>query len=551
MAYVDNPNSNQDSGQVAGPNPLGSGSSQMVPEGDQSSQQTQGSTPIQSGSTSDSGASTTNKKAPKASSGMFTNIQKYVEKNKPQAQKISSAVTGDIGKQAESIRNATEQKQQQQQQIIDSNQQAVQQQTTEAQNLVSGIMGDQQQSPETSQIDRFQQLMQGPADTQKVENLNLAQEQAKTGALQKLAQGVNTEQGRRNLLGSTFQKQGDYTRGMSGLDQLITSGDRVARENLIKGTQGTVKDISDRVAQTGQQSRDAAAHYKDSVSDFGQRITDMAANPEQQLQGSIDAAHQQALAERAAIFGEDSPEYQEALASAQARIDQLGTLGGGSLGDFTNYIQKQMKAGTGVGWKGADHANVQNALNNMNEFEQTGKITLPGRTTVDSWGNKSTTPDKVLKGAEARDYMKNSSMMDLSHHKEREQVRELTNRLNKNIIGEDTESLYGLDSLGKNKGDLNLYNMYENLKNQYKGLGSAEDIVNRNVSKMAGGQSFEDIQSGADIQRLDTADQAQIDKINALKSLLGQEDILSKEQVGDQAYTSSEDIQNLLRKFGN
>lgn len=95
MAFVDDPNKNTGDNQIAGGSPLSSGGATPAATQDTGAQTSGGSSQpsqIQAGSQT----STTNKKAPKASSGMFTNIQKYVEKNKPQAQNIATAVTGDV-----------------------------------------------------------------------------------------------------------------------------------------------------------------------------------------------------------------------------------------------------------------------------------------------------------------------------------------------------------------------------------------------------------------------------------------------------------------------
>jgi hypothetical protein len=80
-----------------------------------------GSSAIQSSGQSvnqaQSKGASSSKKAP-ASSGMFTNIQNYVNKNQPQAQKMAKASTQDFSKQAADIRKATEDKQTQQKERI-------------------------------------------------------------------------------------------------------------------------------------------------------------------------------------------------------------------------------------------------------------------------------------------------------------------------------------------------------------------------------------------------------------------------------------------------
>src|SRR6056297_748965 len=60
-------------------------------------------------------ASQASQKAPganqKKGSGMFTNLRKYVQANKPQAQKIAGAVTQDFGQEAKKVQQELQTKQ--------------------------------------------------------------------------------------------------------------------------------------------------------------------------------------------------------------------------------------------------------------------------------------------------------------------------------------------------------------------------------------------------------------------------------------------------------
>ena len=94
-----------------------------------------------------------------------------------------------------------------------------------------------------------------------------------------------------------------------------------------------------------------------------------------------------------------------------------------------------------------------------------------------------------------------------------------------------------------------IYDAYENLKAQREQLGSADDVVKRNLKRQFG-QNYGKLAAGKDIGDYDLASQADVDRINALKGLLGQEDVITKQQLGDQDYVSTDAIQNLLKKFG-
>lgn len=103
MASDADPYKNSQSDSVAGASPLStSATPQATPTTDSSTSNTasQPST-IQSSSKTPS----TNTKAPKASSGLFTNIQKYVDKNKPSAQKLADSSVSDIRKTQEDLKN--------------------------------------------------------------------------------------------------------------------------------------------------------------------------------------------------------------------------------------------------------------------------------------------------------------------------------------------------------------------------------------------------------------------------------------------------------------
>ena len=294
MAY-DASNNKEEQQDVSGANPLGSagGATPSEPVAP-----TTAPTP-EMGTGSAIGAQqqqATNKKAPKASSGMFTNIQKYVQKNQPQAQKMSQAVTKDVGEQATDIRKQAEAKQAKTQGQIAANTAAQTQQKDFAQQQVSNIMSGATPS-ETQEADnkRFQDLMAGKvAGTSQVQGPSFAAENVKAQALGNLAAGARTEEGRKNLLRGTFGDQGkQYTRGMSGLDQLILGGDKQAREGLIGGIQGQAKGLQEGL--TGMQqatAKDVAAQQlaqRGLTGDINQMVTGAQAGLDEEVAASLEA----------------------------------------------------------------------------------------------------------------------------------------------------------------------------------------------------------------------------------------------------------------------
>jgi len=298
MPFVDDPNA-EETGNVAGANPLQQGSgpaaAPSAPSGDANQASAGGSATMESTQAGQQGQPTTSKKGP-ASSGMFTNIQKYVQKNIPQAKKMAGAVTQDFSKQAGEIRSAAESKQKEQAELLKLNEQKMAEEKKWATGQVGQVMGTtpapepttpspgaeatppMMYNPSQEDADRFSAVAQdnleglGLAD---VSDLNLAQQQNRMAALGQLAGRAKTEQGRRDLLGQTFQKRGDYSRGMSGLDQLITSGDKAARESLIRGTQreaaGLGADLRGIAATQGGLLKD----QDKAIGGFGKSISDL------------------------------------------------------------------------------------------------------------------------------------------------------------------------------------------------------------------------------------------------------------------------------------
>lgn len=558
MAFVDN-NSQDTQSQVAGASPLSTGTNSVPMNTEQAPTGSTGST-IQSQAPEGSNvpqSGTTNKKAPKASSGMFTNIQKYVDKNKPQAQQMAGAVTQDIGKQAEQIRQAAAEKQALQQQTLKANQNLIDQNTQWANQQVQGILNPTNTvptendtpitvTPQDTDIDRFQQLLRGKIDgIQQVGDLNLTQQQSRAQALSQLAGSANTEEGRRNLLGETFKKQANYNRGMSGLDQLITSGDAQAREALIQGTLGQSEALQQGLGDIQSTSRSETSENQRILQNLGQNINDIALNPLEGIQGNIDSTYEQTLAERAALLNPESEEYKQALAAAENQIGQLQNTFG-SRGAYADYLESVLPT-----LKSDGRVTIQQYIDATREFDRTGGIQLPGRTTKDSWGRITTVPGKVLKGKEAEEYLSSGGGARMSHHKHRVGTRDTLRDLDK-ILSQNSD-LYG--TKGIDTGFSSNYNMsqmlggsYDKASEQLKNIGTAEEAVQRRLAQEAG-INYDQLLAGDDIGRYDTASQDQINKMNALNKLLGKNEIV-EEQLGDRKYTSAEALRNLLAKYG-
>lgn len=327
MAY-DASNNQQDQEQVASSTPLSSGQQPAAQPQGQDSQASQAApsqpSTVQAGmSSTQAGAAQQPQQSNKpASSGMFTNIQKYVQKNKPQAQKMAGAVTENVGSQASEIADQAKQKQDQMNQSLQANQQSMETQKKEAEGMIQNIMQpqaqqpmqqpavngiEQAQQPETpvqaqqpsmeEQQARYQELMQGPQGLTDVGNLNLAEQSQKARALQQMAGQAGTEMGRRNLLQDTFKKQGEYTQGMGGLDQLITSGDAQAREALTTGVQEQANNLNNQLQEVGSETNKAKMAQEMAMKNFGQDISKLSTDAQQSIMDQVntEVTNQQSL----------------------------------------------------------------------------------------------------------------------------------------------------------------------------------------------------------------------------------------------------------------
>jgi hypothetical protein len=144
MAY-DASNNQPDQNQVVSSTPLSGGqqpAAQTQPQDSQPNQAPSQPSTVQAGmSSTQAGAAQQPTQQKSASSGMFTNIQKYVQKNKPQAQKMASAVTQNVGSQASEIAQQAKQKEAQMKESLAANTAAMEAQKKEAGQIVGGIMG--------------------------------------------------------------------------------------------------------------------------------------------------------------------------------------------------------------------------------------------------------------------------------------------------------------------------------------------------------------------------------------------------------------------------
>jgi hypothetical protein len=519
-----------------------------------------------------------------ASSGMFTNIQKYVEKNKPAAQKMATAATQNVAGQASDIAEQAAKKKAQMDATLAANKTSMEEQKKWATGQVEGIMGtgdqrdlsqitadtnayeksvlgdkygdyqkemeesrrrmyaqpvtmpgqetpmgkyqndikakyftDDMQTQDQYNQARFQAMMGGAQGLTDVGALNLGKENQKARALQQLAGGIGTEQGRRNLLKDTFQGNGEYTRGMGGLDNLIVSGDQGARESMIKGVQGTATGLQEGLKGQSSAANTARLAQQQGIRDFSGEVTGLA----EAGYGTLDKGMDERLAAEM--------DLRKGLTS---QFDQ-------SASDIED-------------WKTAQ---------------------LAGLGDVDNWQNiaKMLSEQDVNWGARGRDYFKkiaegDGSLLDGSFAIDEKAMQEaLRNVIGNTKFGDSEDNLtktYGADDVWKGAwAGSKSHNKHSDLQkfdpkaimDQFKKL--KESISETDAQKLLKdkflaenqGQSYDDYIAGTTLDKYDTADQAFIDKLKKLQDLTGKS--IFTDELRDTGYSKTDAMKQLLQKY--
>jgi hypothetical protein len=286
---------------AAGAAPTTGAPNQQQPQGQQGlTTNTQGAAPQ------------TAQNTPQKSSGMFTNIKSYIQRNQPQAQKMAGAITGDFSKQANNIAQQAQQREQQFKNQITTQQGNIQAQAAladkvigqaanyelkegqqaNAENLQTAFaqpqpeqppqppaVGEQppvQQTPppvddSAKQSEKafsdFQNIITGAneQDLYAVNDLDLSKQQNVASQLETLSKGAGTEQGRAALLDRTFSKNRQYTTGQSGLDTAILGGDRNALQDVKNLTNQSTQGLSKELKQKYFQSLSDRANLQSSA----------------------------------------------------------------------------------------------------------------------------------------------------------------------------------------------------------------------------------------------------------------------------------------------
>lgn len=280
--------------------------------------------------------------APKpASSGRFTNIQKYLQANTGAGNKIAGQIGQKVGQQNEQFQKAVGETEGVKGQLEAERQRIAQ----------AGQMAQQvQQDPtklvqDPNQLQAFTQLRTGQTATpqiqQQAQNV-LGTAQSQLGKVQELAGLTGTEGGRFELLRQALARP-TYTRGQQRLDQLLlqTEGgqalgnlQRQTAEQAAAGQQaytGAEQAINKGITDVGSQAKTAQEQLLKTLGVMDDPTTDV-----NEATGAMGNLQQQLQAQRKQVI-EKSNQDVEALKQAAAK------------GEFTPDMLKQLGLGAGQG----------------------------------------------------------------------------------------------------------------------------------------------------------------------------------------------------------
>lgn len=136
-------------------------------------------------------------------------------------------------------------------------------------------------------VQRYRDLVEGRERYDQL-SYDQAREQMQGDDLNKLAQGVEREDVRRQLLQQAFGKQGDYTRGEVALDDLLLKGSPEAAQALVQGVQGTSQSLQDQLRNARRMSLQGIAGLRQGQTELQNQLGEGATSAIQGLESEID-----------------------------------------------------------------------------------------------------------------------------------------------------------------------------------------------------------------------------------------------------------------------
>jgi hypothetical protein len=489
-------------------------------------------------------------KQPKASSGMFTNIQKYAQANQPQAANMAKAAGSVLEKQASNVgEQVAKQQQAQQNQVTQYNARM-----EAAKNFANQQIQAANQGQELSETDvgRFRNLATGNEGFGQIQSMNLSPQQAEAARLQQQAGRSASDEGRRELLKQRFAQGGQqYTQGQQGLDALIVGSDQGARQALAQQAQGAAKQAQGGIQGALQEQAAALQGAEQGAQDFRTGLQEQTTGASKQVITDLDAQVAAEQAARKAQLDEltglqtgtqerlQALQNQLNMGTAEGRQQLLSDLftgmtnvgrnqyGISNMADIDKQIERLKQLNTGVSGSGEI-----NQLQNLKDYISTGDAAkLKG---IQFTGGKNA--EARLNAAIGNTALGKLSQQDLA------------------LLGmSDTGKFGGIDpnTLGVyNRATFNV----SDLVNKISDIGSRaksfdyNKLLAKELEGVQGGLSLDDLRSGADIRRESLASPEQMARYSALSKLAGTQGTdLMKENTRDRL--TQDEMTQLLSKL--
>lgn len=449
---------------------------------------------------SNQGGSQSQIKAPKPTtkprSGMFSNIQQYVQKNQPQGQKMAQAVGEKSQKNIQDLSQSIEAKKKAQTNELQNVTNQFTQQKDMASNILENVNNPNQISNE--QIDQFRDIYSQGFNIEDPAKVDFSQERRRLQELQNM-QDLNTEAGRRQSLQETFRPQGEYGSGAAALDSILLSQapdtlsslrDQInaQREQALGGIDTFSKEFTGDLNELQQARIDALNALRSGVDtgisgiqeDLSQRVLDEKAARERAL-GEISALEQDRNDRLRFLKSVYNPEATEARYYA----DLYRGLASGAESSYRPFDRYASMYG------------YRDDFVNKDDFFNKARLT--------------------------------ASDIDLLG-------------IDPNLLS--APLLSGVDSTGQ----VSNYNVHT-IPQVRRIVDALKDIEDFSIEQdlVAEGFSPEEISQMGDITEANVADQAEIDRLNLLSRLKGGEDLIVPESKGD--YLSTSMLENILAKY--
>lgn len=287
-----------------------------------------------------------------ASSGLFTNIRKFMQANKGAGQKIADTAKQKVGTSAQDVGQAIAQKKQEFKDASASAAGTLTQQQQQAQQAIKTAGTQQYGKPTDEQVQQFRGIATGQS-LAKGPEFNIQQQQQQAQDINRQAEAAQTSQGRFGLLREFFAKPDkQYGRGLQKLDTAFLQQDPTARQDIATG----LKDIASKTqadiagaSSFAEQETGALANQAQTVQDTIQgQLTDAQKQVELQAlkRGQLELAKRQGLIDRYNQAVEEtgdlstlSQEDKQALGLIDTQKGSVEDITGGSEADLQKAIE--------------------------------------------------------------------------------------------------------------------------------------------------------------------------------------------------------------------